>query len=386
VTRIALYSHDALGLGHVARSLALARALGERVPRPEILVLSGAREAAMLRRPPGCDVLGLPGLVRPGRERYAALDLLGVAAPERRALRAAVAAAALTSFAPDLLVVDRHPRGACGELEASLRALAGRSTIVLGLRDVLDHPTVASHEWSAHRAEEALDAWYDAVWVYGDRRVYDVTADIDLPARLRRAVHFTGYLVPGRDAGRAPAGSGRTVLGLVGGGADGAELARALLTSAPLHGLPTEVVLGPQMPPDDRAELHALAKGLRSARVHDFVPDVSALLDRATAVVSMAGYNTVCEVLARGRPVLMVPRTRPRRDQLVRASRLDEQGLVTMLHPDELSPAAVASWVCGATGRASGAPPQGVRLDGLARVQALAGEVLARRDAVHVAV
>lgn len=386
MTRIALYSHDALGLGHVARSLSLSRAFSQCVPRPDILVLSGAREAAMLPRPHGCDVVGLPGLVRAGRERYAALDLLGVGSPEQRALRACVASAALTSFAPDLFIVDRHPRGVGGELEPALRALAGRTTIVLGLRDVLDHPAVASHEWAAQRGEEALDEWYDAVWVYGDRRVYDVTADIAVPKRLRRAVHFTGYLVPGREAGRAPAGSCRTVLGLVGGGADGAELARAFLTAAPLHGQPAEVVLGPQMPRADRAELHAVAKALPSARVHDFVPDVSGLLDRATAVVSMGGYNTACEVMSRGRPALMVPRTRPRRDQLVRVSRLDEHGLVTMLHPDQLSPEAVAEWVSDAAVSGLSEPPQHVRLDGLAQTQALAGEVLTHRGAIHVAV
>ena len=98
MTRIALYSHDALGLGHVRRSLSLARAFSEFVPSPDILVLSGAQEAAVLPRPPGCDVVGLPGLVKRGRERYAARDLLGVPPAELRALRSGVITAALASL------------------------------------------------------------------------------------------------------------------------------------------------------------------------------------------------------------------------------------------------------------------------------------------------
>jgi predicted glycosyltransferase len=386
VSRIALYCHDALGLGHIRRTLSLARAFSELDPRPDILVLSGAQEALALPRPPGCDVLRLPGLVKQGRERYAARDLPGVAPAELSALRSGVAAAALTSFAPDLLVVDRHPRGVGGELEAALMALAGRSTVVLGLRDVLDDPAAAGREWFAHRCAAALDAWYDAVWVYGDRRVYDVTADIVVPPRLREAVHFTGYLAHGRDERTARTGARRTVLGLVGGGSDGAELARAFVEAAPLHGRRATLVLGPQMPWEDRTWLHAAARDVATLRVLDFVSDMAVLLDQAGAVVAMAGYNTACEVLDRRLPTLMVPRVTPRAEQLVRAARLEDHGLVTLLHPGDLTPRSVASWVAGATSRAARGPLPVPRLDGLSQVNRLAAALLEERRAAHVAV
>lgn len=386
VTRIALYCHDALGLGHIRRTLSLARAFSDLAPRPDILVLSGAQEALALPRPPGCDVLRLPGLVKQGRDRYAARDLPGVAPAELCALRSGVAAAALTSFAPDLLVVDRHPRGVGGELEAALMALAGRSTVVLGLRDVLDDPAAAGREWFAHRCAAALDAWYDAVWVYGDRRVYDVTADIVVPPRLREAVHFTGYLAHGRDERTARTGARRTVLGLVGGGGDGAELARAFVEAAPLHGRTATLVLGPQMPWEDRTWLHATARDVSTLRVLDFVSDMAVLLDQARAVVAMAGYNTACEVLDRRLPTLMVPRVTPRAEQLVRAARLEDHGLVTLLRPGDLTPQSVASWVAGAMSRAGRGPLPVPRLDGLSQVNRLAAALLEERRAAHVAV
>jgi predicted glycosyltransferase len=386
VTRIALYCHDALGLGHIRRTLLLAGALSKLAPRPDILVLSGAQEALALPRPPGCDVLRLPGLVKQGRERYAARDLSGIAPAELRALRSSVAAAALTSFAPDLLVVDRHPRGVGGELEAALMVRAGRSTVVLGLRDVLDDPAAAAQEWFAHRCAAALDAWYDAVWVYGDRRVYDVTRDIVVPPRLREAVHFTGYLAHGRDERTAPVGARRTVLGLVGGGADGAELARAFIAAAPLHGRSATLVLGPQMPLDDRTWLHAAARDVGTLRVLDFVRDMGVLLDRARAVVAMAGYNTACEILDRQLPTLMVPRVTPRLEQLVRAARLEDHGLVTLLRPGDLTPQSVASWIASATSRAGRGPLPVPQLDGLSQVNRLAAALLEERRAPHVAV
>ena len=56
-------------------------------------------------------------------------------------------------------------------------------------------------------------------------------------------------------------------------------------------------------------------------QVVDFVADPSPLVDRADAVVAMGGYNTVCELLAKGKRTLIVPRVAPRQEQLIRARR-----------------------------------------------------------------
>jgi predicted glycosyltransferase len=389
VTRIALYSYEALGLGHVRRSLALARAFSGLRPRPDLLVLSSVAEAALLPRPRGCDVLTLPSLLRRGQERYAALDLLGVPPREACLLRSVALRAALTAFGPDLLVVDRHPRGAHGELEIALSALSPSTRVVLGLRDVLDEPVAAAAEWTAHRCTEALDDWYDAVWVYGDRGLYDPTEHIRIPRRLRDDVVFTGYLAPAR---RRPSprvereATPGPVLGLVGGGADGAATAHAFVAAARLHGRPCVLVLGPQMPGEERAALRSAALAVPTLVLHDFVRDTAPLLAHAVAVVAMGGYGTTCEVLASGLPTLVVPRTRPRREQLLRASLLARRQLVDLLHPDDLRPEAVASWVCEVTEGRRRAGPCGVDLDGLSRARHLASAALEDRRPVHVAV
>ena len=45
----------------------------------------------------------------------------------------------------------------------------------------------------------------------------------------------------------------------------------------------------------------------------------------------MGGYNTYCEMLSFDKPGLIIPREVPRMEQLVRARRAEELGLVTML-------------------------------------------------------
>src|SRR3954453_24073645 len=57
--RIAFYSYDEHGLGHVRRSIAIAHTLSAAEP-VSILLIAGAREAALFRLPDGTDTFALP--------------------------------------------------------------------------------------------------------------------------------------------------------------------------------------------------------------------------------------------------------------------------------------------------------------------------------------
>ena len=48
----------------------------------------------------------------------------------------------------------------------------------------------------------------------------------------------------------------------------------------------------------------------------------------------MGGYNTFCEILSFDKPSLIVPRTVPRLEQYIRASKAEELGLVSMIVDD----------------------------------------------------
>lgn len=111
--------------------------------------------------------------------------------------------------------------------------------------------------------------------------------------------------------------------------------------------------------------------------VREFVTQSSTLIAQAAAVVSMAGYNTVCEVLATEVPALVVPRVRPRQEQLVRAERLSDLGLIHTMHPDEVTTARLANWLADTVARTD-APLRGdgaIALDGLRRVPQFVAEL-----------
>ena len=250
--RVALYSHDTQGLGHIRRNIALAAAMVAADPGTDVLLLTGAPEATSLPLPPNTDVITLPTLRKDRHGRYTG-RALSAPLEELLWLRSQILTTTLLAFAPDLFVVDKVARGVDGELDDALNALRGTSTtVVLGLREILDTPEVACREWEAAGTTEAVRDLYDAVWVYGDPEAYDLVSACSLPDEVARKVVHTGYLGRGRGAARPAAGragaAGRRTCCARGGGQDGYELADAFVR-APMPGPRGVVLTGPYMRP-----------------------------------------------------------------------------------------------------------------------------------------
>jgi len=388
--RIALYSHDALGMGHMRRNLAVAAALARAVDGSALL-LAGSHQASALLMPRGVEVLTLPALRKATDGRYRPRSL-HVPLHALLRLRADTICAALDAFAPEVLIADKHPLGIRGELEPAVRRLreVGRTRLVLGLRDVLDDPATVRAEWAREGTAEAIEELYDEVWVYGDPQVYDPVVEYDLAPAVAAKVRYAGYLGPEPVRAAPPAGDelglppGPLAVCTVGGGQDGEALADAF-AHAPLPGGSSAVlVAGPFMPAAARRALHARAAEHERLRVLDFVQDPLALLARAHRVVAMGGYNTVCELLALRKPSLVVPRTTPRREQLIRAERLAALGLLDVLRPEELTPQALGAWLAGPD-RPPADPRAVLAFDGLGRLPGLLHGLLAHADAKEAA-
>ena len=124
--RFLFYSHDGLGLGHTRRNLAIAAALTELEPRASVLLATGADFVSRLGLPSHLDILKLPGLRKVTNGHYCARHLR-LPVGEIRSLRAELLLAAVKSFAPAVVLVDKHAFGAGGEFQT-----AGRMRDVFG--------------------------------------------------------------------------------------------------------------------------------------------------------------------------------------------------------------------------------------------------------------
>ena len=329
------YSHDTFGLGHLRRSRALASALTQTDERASAIILTGSPVAGRFTFPERVDHIRLPGVTKLSDGTYVS-QTLGLNIDDTTSLRAGLIQSAVERYEPDLLIVDKEPTGFRGELLPTLEYLRmrGRTRTVLGLRDVLDEPEMLAEEWARKGAVAATENLYDEIWVYGVRDVYDPTKGLPLSEAARARMHWTGYLRRQvTDVSETP--DKPYVLITPGGGGDGAAMVSLVLSAYeqdPTLGPDAVLVYGPFLSGDVRDAFDARVARL-GGRVTSmgFEARIESYFAGAVGVICMGGYNTFCEVLSFDKPAVIVPRTKPRLEQWIRASRAEDLGLVRML-------------------------------------------------------
>jgi predicted glycosyltransferase len=360
---IIFYCHDSYGLGHLRRTLTLARYLRACAPAINQLIVTGSPLAHDLLLPEDGDYVKLPSVVKTGQDEYASRSL-PLPFERMSRMRAEIIESVARNVRPDAFLVDHAPAGLRGELIPALRQLRRSSDtrLILGLRDVVDDAPRVRASWRREGVYELLEEVYDLVLVYGDPAVYDVVSEYGLSPRVARKTRYVGYLA--RDSERTPQQvrhalglrTGRFVVATVGGGGDGVELLEAMLRGLQRSNghFDTLVVAGPLMPAEPRERLAKLADACPLVRLVSYVDDLPSTIAAADVVVSMGGYNSICEILSAERPAVIVPRVTPRREQLIRAEALSERGFVRTIHPDDVTPAGLIAEIDDLLGRVNG--------------------------------
>lgn len=384
--RMLIYSHDTFGLGHLRRCQAIAHALVERYKGLSIIILSGSPIIGSFDYRARVDFVRVPGVIKLYNGEYTSLAL-HIDIQQTLAIRASIIRHTAEVFRPDLFLVDKEPLGLRGEISETLHMLTGMGTkLVLGLRDVMDEPTLLRREWEARQFVPALANLYDEIWVYGMSDVWNPLTDIEIPPQVSDKMIYTGYLrrsLP-QSLKRTPSVEIEEPYLLVtaGGGGDGYDLldwvlrayeSEAALPYAPLF------VLGPFMNADQQEDLTRRIDRLENARALTFDSHVEFLMAEAAGVISMGGYNTFCEILSFDKRAVIVPRCEPRQEQLVRAEQAERLGLTRMINPQLMDdPSVMAAAIRGLPNqpRPSRALLPGM-LDGLEQVAALARNHLA---------
>jgi predicted glycosyltransferase len=384
--RIAVFTHDTFGLGHVRRCLNIIQAVARHEPDAAVLLVSGCPVLPMVNDlPPNCDYVKVPTIVKTGSDGNKPPHL-PLPLKELSAIRSALIAEAVVGFQPDVFLVDNFPLGSGRELLPALKALrdlGGHN--VLGLRDIVDRPEIVIADWSKNGTYEVLESLYDRVLVYGMPEILNVAKAYQVPATVAARVHYCGYVAappPATEAAgklREELGiiNGPMLLGTTGGGGDGFPLLKTLLEALPLlPRLSAILVTGPMMSVSERSELECLADATSGVRLIEFVQDLRPYIAAADVVVAMAGYNTTAEIAAIRPRALLVPRTwrygehQSRNtagqewEQMLRARALEKLGLVDVLGPEDLKPLTLAQSISRLLTRPESEIHNGISLDG----------------------
>lgn len=342
--RFLLYSHDGLGLGHTRRNIAIAAAITKMAPDASVLLITGSDDVYALGVPSTVEVLKIPGLRKVANGHYGARRL-ALDDKEIIGLRSGLIETTVKSYCPDVMLVDKHPFGAGGELRPAHGQLASQGgRAVLGLRDILDDRATVLKEWKGSDLQRRVAAAYDEVFIYGNSNVFDPIVEYDFPETLAVRTRFCGYVVNEMEPVAIPQIWHRsdrpTVLASTGGGEDGFKLLETFILAAKDAPWRSIVVTGPMAGQHEQAALRQQALHA-DVEFHIFLPDMPRVISAVDAIVCMGGYNTLAEAAADGVPIICVPRTRPRSEQKIRAEAFERLGLLRTILPERLGPGAL---------------------------------------------
>jgi len=368
--RVLIYSHDSFGLGHLRRCRAIAHHLVGEYNKLSVLILSGSPIIGSFDFRARVDFVRVPGVIKLRNGEYTSLNL-HLDIEQTMELRGSIIQHTADVFDPDIMIVDKEPLGLRGEVGDTLHMLKKRgTTLILGLRDVMDEPALLVPEWERKNVIPALEDLFDELWVYGLPQIYDPLTGVDLPESVLRKMVYTGYLrysVPQASSVTPTSKMDKPYyLVTAGGGGDGEFLIESVLSAYETDRAipyPALMVFGPFMQIEKQEEFLARISHLDNVEALTFDAHFEHLTQNAVGVIAMGGYNTFCEILSFDKPSLIVPRTEPRMEQYIRATRAQELGLLSVLEDkDAQDPRQMATALRQLTQQR---PPSNIILPGL---------------------
>jgi predicted glycosyltransferase len=344
-----MYSHDTYGLGHIRRTMAIAAYL--LGPRVNIIILTGSPIAGRFAFPEQIDFVRIPGMIKSTNDEYLPLSIK-LNARHALDIRKNIITATAKTFQPQLFIVDKEPLGLKKEVLPTLQWLRRsrpETRSILGLRDIMDDAETVKKDWREKGVYKILEELYSEIWVYGHREFYDPVSEYAISESVKPKMHFTGYIprkIPSKEAVKnikkehGLSEDEKLIVVTTGGGGDGfavMDAYLAMLESSKQLPFKSILITGPFMPKQERKKVFKRARRL-GVRTYHFYRQMEKIFAAADIVVSMGGYNTLCEILSQGTLSLLIPRETPRKEQLIRAQTFQRQNLVDYIPWRELTP------------------------------------------------
>jgi predicted glycosyltransferase len=352
LNRVLVYSHNAIGLGHAFRTLAVIAGIRRWRPDIEWLVVTGT-SVPQVFLDEGIEVIKLPSLrldrSRPGAD-FAPRYLPELGAPRVLQLRQRLIMDAYRSFEPQAVFVEHYVTGLQDEILPLLdlkRRVAGPDSgpcLVHLCRGIMRGTAAGDPDQSAAETDwRSLVRLYDLIYVFEDRAVVDVNREYwgDDP-ELESRIHYLGRIanrtraeIPDARATLESHGLAgrRVVLMTLGRHGRVFELAAKLFDALEGLGLGPDyrvvMIVDPYLERDTVQRLRRVASAARVLFM-PFFPFLVDLIAAADLVVARAGYNTVNEVLLTGARTLLVPESHPSGEQERRARALSGDNVVVM--------------------------------------------------------
>ncbi|MGI9538484.1 MAG: hypothetical protein ACR2PB_15535, partial [Desulfocapsaceae bacterium] len=314
-----LYAHDGRGLGHVSRTAAVGLALKRLYPESRTLLITGSSKAQMMVGRGSLDWIKLPSYqtvltkgASEGRDGDSGFykSVLGN-------LRAEMIGEMVKILRPRCLLVDHNPRGKRQELLEALEHSVGTGCQwVLGLRAIVGEDKAV---WSEETAR-IVDEYYREILWYGDSSVLGEKPLARIGSHFNHPAVEMGYVSRVRELAQFYANDTDSreklawTISLPWFDDHTAQLVHSLHEALGRIG-------------EGQGNCHIYVEQSRAQEVGDIFSSLPhclvepigdnyiGSLSRSKAAVIYGGYNSILDVMALGKPALVVLRATRDREQ-----------------------------------------------------------------------
>lgn len=338
------YCQHILGIGHLIRSMAIARGLTQDF---KVYFVNGGEVIQDFPIPDGIEVINLPAIKTDPNFRELQVPEGFADVDEALAYRRELLLEVCDRIRPTAVMVELFPFGRrrfSTELIPLLeQAKEYGAKTICSLRDIV----VTKQDQARHEAKvcKLMNRYFDQLLIHGDPKFLPLENSFSRVQDLTCEVHYTGYVVPDADRKFTPKISHKkpTILVSVGGGRFGHELLNCVAEASQFledkieHHI--QMFTGPFSPDSVFNHLQTIAAECSNLTVERYTPDLLSYMAKADLSISMAGYNTTLNVLQTGVRAMQLPFTgNDDQEQRLRCTRLEKLGIVKVIDTATLDP------------------------------------------------
>lgn len=333
--RLLFYCQHLLGVGHLTRSLAISQSL---VQDFDVTFIQGGPDIGKTLRSDFFHHVFLSPLLM--KETDSSLyDPSHQRSPEEIFQERKAQLDRVLAEPFDIVLTELFPFGRNkfkNEVLSLIEAARQKNPhlhVSCSIRDILvEKPDGEARE---KKMLDIVEKYYDSVLVHSDENILRFEETFSKALLIEDKIFYTGFVTEGKKAKKSPTRN-RDILISMGGGVVGEEMVRAILAVTPeFPEYRFRFVPGPYAPAELREEIHTKAASGTNVILEKFLNNFEEELAQCALSVSLAGYNTVMNLLNTETPAVVYPYM-ANIEQNLRARKLMEGGLLDIIYKDDL--------------------------------------------------
>ena len=371
--KIIIYCQYVWGMGHLFRSLELARAFSGH----QVILIAGGREVD-IELPEHVSLVRLPGLYMDEQFTTLMAEDANHSVEFIQHQRKVILVSLFQQHRPDVFMIELYPFGRTifgFELQPLLDWIHmgrfGDVKVVCSLRDILVEKR--KQEFYEERVINMLHTYFDLLLIHSDEQLLTLDETFSRMNDIQIPVVYTGFVAPKADpaAGRqlrqelVIGSAEKLVVVSAGGGRSGYSLLNCIMDAYPLmkqtDSIRIEMFAGPFREPDEFEKL--AAKAVNGIRIRYYTKRFLDYLSAADLSISLAGYNTCMNLIAARVPALIYPYSK-QREQPLRVTKIDKLIPMKILRDKDIEPQRISHHIHDLLLEPRSAEPVPVNLDG----------------------